>query len=322
MKHRLEYLLFRVLSAGLRALPEATALRIGEGLGRFAGEILGLRRGVVLSNLERAFPDAAPEWRATVAGASWAHLGREAVAMFRMAGLEPADLVDRTEVVGLDDLRSALAEGRGVVMVTGHLGSWEMGGAALSARGIPVVAVAKPMANRLFDADLVATRERLGMEVVDTGAAPRKALRALRDNRVVGLVADQNAHADPVFVPFFGTPAATHKGPALFALRAHAAIFVGTCVRLPDEVQRYRVVLHRVDFQPEGDLERDIVRLTTAHTALLEDAVRAAPEQYFWQHKRWKTRPRPEPAPGGDVLDARPEASNGAPGHVVPEIER
>ena len=305
LQHRLEYGLFRLLAWGLLSLPEPTALRLGEGLGGFVGNVLGLRRGVVDANLARAFPDRSPEWRRAVARASWAHLGREAVALFRMAGLTPADIVARTDVRGVDELRAALAEGHGVVMVTGHLGSWEIGGAALSARGIPLVAVAKPMANRRFDADLVATRERLGIEVVDTGAAPRRVIAALRDGWVVGLVADQNAHADPVFVPFFGTPAATHKGPALFALRARAPIFVGACVRLPGAVQRYRVVLERVDVAATGDLERDVERLTAAHTERLEEAVRQTPEQYFWQHNRWKTRPSsgeaPEPPPGGPV---------------------
>jgi len=290
LKHRLEYGLFRVLSAFLTALPDGVALRLGEGLGRVAGHVVRRRRVVVAENLARAFPDRPPAWRRRVAGDSWAHLGREAVAMLRMARLQPEDIVARTEVEGMDSLRSALAEGRGAVIVTGHLGSWEIGGAAVSARGIPIVAVAKPMANRRFDADLVATRARLGMEVVDTGAAPKRVLRALAKGRPIALVADQNAHANPVFVPFFGTPAATHRGPALFALRARAPVFVGVCVRLPGPGSRYRVTLERIDVAPTGELERDVERLTAAHTALLEEAVRRTPEQYFWQHNRWKRR--------------------------------
>jgi KDO2-lipid IV(A) lauroyltransferase len=301
LRHAAEYALFRAASAVLLGLPEGVALRAGAALGWFAGAVLRIRRGVVDGNLRRAFPDRPASWRGRVARASYVHLGREAVAMLRMAGLDREGVVARTDVEGLDAVRATLAEGRGLVVVTGHLGSWEVGGAALSARGVPVVAVAKPMANRRFDADLIATRERLGMEVVDTGAAPKRVLRALAQGRVVALVADQNAGANGLFVPFFGEVASTHRGPALFAVRSGAPVFVGTCVALPGRRHRYRVVLERVPAPATGDAERDVRRLTEAHTALLEDAVRRVPQQYFWQHKRWKTRPAPEPAPGAPV---------------------
>lgn len=301
LAHAAEFALYRGVSALMLALPEPAALRLGEALGRLAGRVLRGRADVVRENLARAFPDRPGAWRRRVAGESWAHLGREGAAMLRMAALGPEDIVARTDVVGVEGFRSALAEGRGIVLVTGHLGSWEIGGAALSARGIPVVAVAKPMANRRFDAALVETRERLGMEVVDTGAAPRRVLRALAEGRVVGLVGDQNAGREGLFVPFFGHPASTHRGPALFALRSGAPVFLGVCVRVPGREARYRVTLERVAEPASGDLEADLRRLTAAHTALLEAAVRCDPEQYFWQHKRWKTPPSPEPPPGAPV---------------------
>jgi len=301
LRHRAEYALFRLLSAILLAVPEAVALRAGAFLGRVAGSVLRLRRRVVDANLRMAFPERPAAWRRRVARSSYAHLGREAAAMFRMSGMDPASIVVRTEVEGLDALRDALAEGKGVVLLTGHLGSWEMGGAAIAAHGFPVVGVAKPMANRRFDADLTAARERLGMEIVDTGAAPKRALRALGEGKVVGLVADQNAGRNGLFVPFFGRLASTHRGPALFAVRAGAPLFVGSCIRLPGSTQRYRIHVERVPAPGTGDAERDVQLLTEAHTAVLERAVREAPEQYFWQHKRWKTRPAPEPAPEAPV---------------------
>jgi len=301
LRHAAEYALFRAASAVLLALPEVVALRAGAALGWFAGSVLRIRRSVVDENLRRAFPERSSAWRRRVARASYAHLGREAAAMLRMAGLDRKDVVTRTDVEGLDAFRAALDEGRGLVVVSGHLGSWEVGGAAVSARDIPLMAVAKPMANRRFDADLVASRERLGIEVVDTGAAPKRVLRALARGRVVALVADQNAGTNGLFVPFFGELASTHRGPALFAVRSGAPVFLGTCFAVPGRRHRYRLVLERVATPATGDAERDVLRLTEAHTALLEEAVRRAPEQYFWQHKRWKTRPAPELVPGAPV---------------------
>ncbi len=305
LAHSLEYGAFRLLSAVLRTLPERLSQWLGAILGWKVGTVLRIRRAVVDRNLARAFPERSPAWRRHTARACYVHLGRESVAMVRLAGLATEEVAARTTVVGLDALRQALAEGRGVVMVTGHLGNWEVGGAALAASGVPVLAVAKGMANRRFGAALTATRARLGVGTVDVREAPRKVMRALRGGGAVALVADQDARRAGVFVPFFGTPASTARGPALFAVRAGCPLFLGTMLRMPGSRPRYRLALERIDVQPTGDADRDVLALTAAHTAALERAVRAAPEQYFWQHNRWKTAPgtarRPEPASDASV---------------------
>jgi len=300
-KHAIEYALFRLLAGAIRVLPEGWALRAGGALGWFAGVVLRIRRRDVDRHLEIAFPENTPAWRGRTARRCYVHFGRESVAIFRLAEVDRRDLAARTTVSGLEVLRASLDEGRGVVLVTGHLGNWEIGGAALSAYGLPVDAVAKGMANRRFGDDLTATRERLGMRVIDMAVAPRAVLRSLRAGRVVALVADQNARESGVFVPFFGRAASTARGPALFALRSGAPILLGTCLREPGWPQRYRIVLTPIEAEATGDLEVDMARLTREHMAALERAVRDAPEQYFWQHKRWKTRPPEEPPPQGPV---------------------
>jgi KDO2-lipid IV(A) lauroyltransferase len=200
-------------------------------------------------------------------------------------------------MVGLKEMEDALAEGKGVVLITGHMGNWEMGGAALAARGIPLDGVAQRQRNPLFDADITRNRERLGMRIIPRGRAPRLALRSLRKGRVTALVADQNARRSELFVDFFGRKAATARGPAVFALRTGSAIFVGSVLRLEGALARYRVAVSRVAFQATGDQDEDVRRLTEIHTQFLERAIREAPEQYFWQHRRWKTRP---PGESGD----------------------
>jgi KDO2-lipid IV(A) lauroyltransferase len=135
------------------------------------------------------------------------------------------------------------------------------------------------------------------MRVIERKEAPKKVLRALRSGGAVGIVGDQNVRRGGVFVDFFGKPAATARGTALFALRTGAPIFLGMATRLPGFPQRYRVTFEPVDFVPTGDMEQDVLRLTEAHTKHLEEHVRRAPEQYFWQHRRWKTRP---PGEGSD----------------------
>ncbi len=291
LRHRLEYLAFLILSAALVALPEPVALAVGASLGWLVGTVFRIRRADVDAHLVLAFPGTDRAWRRRMARGSYVHLGREGVAMFRLAGLDRKAVLSRTDVEGFEAVEAAVRAGTGALVVTGHVGNWEIGAAALAARGLPFDVVAKGMANVAFERDLMKARERLGLRVVDVRRAPREVLRSLRAGRLVGLVSDQNARESGVFVPFFGRLASTARGPALFALRTGAPIFLGLSLRLPGRRMRYRVTLRPLPVRPTGDLEADVLSVTAAHTALLEEAVREAPEQYFWQHRRWKTRP-------------------------------
>lgn len=277
---------------------------MGEALGWFMGRVVRFRRDVLDANLLQAFPHEDQEWRDRVAVASWQHLVRETILAFRAGRYTPEE-VRRVAVVetGLEGFLEDVRQGRGVVMVTGHLGSWEMGGARVAAEGVPVSAVVQVQRNQLFDRELRRTRRALGMSVMSKQEAPRGVLRALRNGAMAGLVADQNVVSGGIFVDFFGKPAATARGPALFALRSGAPLWVGAAFYTGGDEPRYRVRLQRVDVPTTGDLDVDVRAMTEAYTRVLEGWIREAPEQYFWLHKRWKTRPAiPEqPAPGDDI---------------------
>jgi Kdo2-lipid IVA lauroyltransferase/acyltransferase len=307
VRHRLEYLLARGIAGGLRALPEGAADRLAARLGSLVRSPLGIRLDVVRSNLERAFPEHDARWRDSVAREAYRHLGREAAAMLRLASLSREEVVARTQVAGWEEFAAAAAEGRGLVLTTGHFGNWEVGAAAVAARGLPISAIAKRQSNPLVDAWIRDARARLGIEVIAKGDAPRRVPRALRSGRVVGFVADQDAWDAGVWVPFFGVPSSTYRGPALFALRMDAPIFLITVFRVPGEI-RYRVVFERIGIERSGDLPEDVLRATAEVTARLEAAVRTDPGQYFWFHKRWKT-PLPK-----ELIDS-------PPGTTRPEVE-
>ena len=214
---------------------------------------------------------------------------------FRFSLMDPQEVVRRTDMEGFEELRAAVEEGTGAVVVSGHLGNWEVAGASVAARGVPVDVVAHRQSNPLFDRYLVATRHRLGLTVIVKNDAFRLALRSLSAGRVAAFVADQNIRRRGVFVDFFGSPAATAKGPAVFALRSGAPVFLGTAVRLPGRLSRYEVKIERVPVRRDAPAQEAILELTQRHTSILEQRIREAPEQYFWQHRRWKTRPSPEP---------------------------
>jgi KDO2-lipid IV(A) lauroyltransferase len=298
-RHWFENLVFRLVTGLWGLVPESVALRIGSAMGALFGSILRTRRHDVDEHLTQAFPGRSRAWRHRVARGSYAHLGREAVVVFRRGGWSRERVLERTSVIGFECFRAAAEEGRGLILLTGHLGNWEIGGAAIAARGVPLDVIGKGMSNRRFQSDLFALRERLGMRVIEMTDASKDALRTLGEGRVLALLGDQNAHRGGVFVPFFGRPASTVRGPALFAHRTRAPVWTAFALRDPGLEQRYTVRFRPLPFEATGRSEEDTSVLMGAFGALLEEAIESAPEQYFWQHRRWKKRPPEEPRSEG-----------------------
>ena len=295
-RHRLEYVAYRIARAGLGALPEFLAIRLAAALGWLVGVLMRVRWRDVDVHLLQAFPGRGVAWRRRTARRSYMHLAREGALLFRMPGWSAAEIASRVELKDFDAVKEAAAEERGVVLLTAHLGNWEIAGASIAALGLPIDVVGKGMANRLFERDLFATRERIGMHVIDMGDAPTDVLRSLGKGRLAALLGDQNARHNGVFIPFFGRDASTSRGPAVLALRREAPVFVGFAIRRAGWSQEYVLEARRLDFERTGDLEADTRAMLTAYHAILEEAIMSAPDQYFWQHRRWKTRPPEEEA--------------------------
>jgi KDO2-lipid IV(A) lauroyltransferase len=267
--------------------------RMGERLGRRLGLLaygLGWRREVVEAQLAAAFPDHSDDWTAATARASFEHVGREMVTAMALQRRGLDEVARRLEdLEGRESLAEAFAEGRGVVMVSGHLGNWEFAGSTLAALGYPTDAVMQTLKNRRLNRYIVDSRRRLGMELIDRYRSWDALVASVRSGRILAFVADQDAGASGMFVPFFGRPASTHRAPALVALRAGAAFFMGGVRRVAP--QRYRGWVVRLDPPAGLNVKDQAVALTRMWTAELERRIRVSPEQYFWHHKRWKTRP-------------------------------
>lgn len=287
--HHAEYALARTLEKAVSTLPEKAADKFGRRVGRLIHKI-GLRRELVESNLQLAFPDRDARWIADTTLAAYEHLGREAAAMLRISKLDPAAIIERTIPVGLNDVEEALSLGRGLLLVTGHYGNWEIAAATVAARGLPIAAIVRRQGNRIVDERLQMLRRNLGVETIYQGDAPSRVPRILRKNGIVGIVGDQDARKTGVFVPFFGRPASTHRGPALFALRLNAPVFSCVARRLPGPDVRYEVAGERVIVESTGELDTDVYNLTAELASRLETQIRSAPEQYFWFHRRWKSK--------------------------------
>jgi KDO2-lipid IV(A) lauroyltransferase len=184
-----------------------------------------------------------------------------------------------------------VASGKGAILLAGHFGNWELAGVAVAAKGIPIDAVVRRQRNPWFDAYISRFREGLGMGVVYRDEATREVPKRLRQSRVVALVADQNAPRGGIFVDFFGRPAATARGPGVLGLRTGATILFLDPRRVPGRRARYRMGVQPLTIDEGLTLDDRVHAVTQAFLRMLETRIREAPEQYFWFHDRWKTRP-------------------------------
>lgn len=304
LAHRAEYALLRGTIAALGSLPWETAARAGARLGLLGYSPVRIRRRVVEEQVAFAFPELPPEEVTRIAREAYASLGRTTVETALLPGLDREQVLALVpEAEGIEEVERALSLGRGIILVTGHLGNWELGGAYLAARGMPMGAIVRRQGNPLFDRYLNETRRSFGNEVIYDAEAVRKVPRMLRENRPIAFLADQGVLGlASTFVPFFGRLAKTPRGPAVFALRLGTPVFFGAALRRPDG--RFRMVFEAVPVEPTGDREADVDRIVADYTNVLERWVRRAPEQYFWHHKRWKRQP---PAKPGTEAPAEPD---------------
>ncbi len=289
LSHMAETVLLRGMAGLLGVLPQRAALGMGAGVGAAVGA-LGLRRRVARSNLALAFPEHDVAWRERVLHQHYLELGRTAADYTRLPRLAAAP---REQVFSRWEhehfMHEAHAHGRGVIMLTGHFGNFELYAAAMN-RVRPIAFMVKPLSNPGAERWASDLRRACGVELLPTGLGVRGAVRRLRAGGILAMAADQDARRDGVFVPFFGRLASTPTGPAWLSLATGAPIVFGTCLRGPDG--RYEAML-TPPMLPQGEAsDAEAVRaLTARHTAMLEAAVRERPESWFWLHKRWKTPP-------------------------------
>lgn len=295
LAHRAQFALLQGVVRWLSALPLERARRIGERIGMLGYFPLGIRKRVVVRQIAAAFPGLDERQVRDLARRAYAHLGRVAIEVALVARLGREGVLSLFEEESDFPLvQQRLAEGRGVIAFTGHVGSWELAGAYLAARGVPIDAVARRMNNTLFDAYLNKARTDVGMTVVYDNEAVRRIPRAMKEGRLVGLVADQGVMGlASTFVTFFGRPAKTPRGPAVFALRYKVPILFISAVLQPSG--KYRLCVEEIPAIDTGDRDADVDATVARFTASLERMVRHYPEQYFWHHRRWKRQPPDTP---------------------------
>jgi KDO2-lipid IV(A) lauroyltransferase len=262
--------------------------------GALAYRLFGTTRRLALEHLALAFPEKTEAERHDIARRMFVHLGLSAMEITSIRSWDArltGYMVERDPAL----LRAALARGKGIVYVTGHLGNWELMARLVARVGAPVSAVAK----RGGDARLMGLIERWRAEGGVTTlwredpSTARALLRVFKRNEVLGILVDQDTRVQGVWVPFFGRPAYTPRAPADLALRSGAPILVGTCHRRGERPgDGFVFEATEVPYDPNpADREAEVLRITAACQAVMEDAIRRHPADWVWMHERWKTQP-------------------------------
>jgi KDO2-lipid IV(A) lauroyltransferase len=315
----LAYAALRAVETILLSMPPRGVERAARAVGRAWFRLDRARRSCALENLLVAFPSIGEEGRRRIARAAFEHafvVATEVVVRPRTLR-RGRDLRRHGRFVGDQaTLRGDIREGKAGLVLTAHVGNWELAGAVFRLEGVPFCAVARPIENPYVDAYVARTRGGPDAVITKRGAV-RAVARALEQGRWVGVLADQNAGRHGVFVPFFGLPASTYPFAATLAVRLGVPVYFGTALRRGSGF-RYDYVVARHPVARTGDDRADARRLLADFHAWLEDVIRARPEQYLWLHRRWRSRPADEPAATPVPSYARRKVREGAPLSSVP----
>jgi len=286
------YALIVLLTRGIGSLPPRWGLGIGAGLGHLSYRLLRSRREVTLENLRNACPDKSEQEIDAIALAVFRNMGKLFYEICWFTCMNDEELLGYVKISGMEHIQAAYEKGRGVLVLTAHFGNWELMPVLGALLKYPCSYVYRPLDTTALEKFLARTRTRYGGAKIPKKRSFRKILKFLDRKGLVFLLMDQNVQRkEAVFVPFFSRPAATNKGLALLALKTGAPVVPIFLIR--EETGFKGLILPEVPRIDTGDKEKDIEANTFAYNRVIESVVREYPEQWFWVHRRWKTRPLP-----------------------------
>jgi KDO2-lipid IV(A) lauroyltransferase len=299
---RLQYFGVRIVAMVMQCWPVNANLRAAKFLGDLLYRFDRKHRERALANLRRSFPEMSDIQRRLVARRSMQELFMFFVEMFFTTRLIRIDTWAR--YIALENfakpLELMLKNESALIMLTGHFGNFEILGYVLATLGFPTSSVARPLDNPYISDFVFGVREKQGQKIIAKKGATEDVVNVIESGGAVGFVADQNAGSKGVFVDFFGRKASTYKSIGLLAMQYEVPVVIGYARRINDEF-KFVVGAQDIIFPDDWKTQADSLRyITQRYTKALEEIVRADPGQYWWVHRRWKTRPRGEVAEAYD----------------------
>lgn len=289
------YLAARLVAAGLGVFPVDQNLRSAALLGQAVYRLDRRHRARAEASVAAAFPQWSAERVREVARASNEHLMKLVVEVVQTPRrISPDHWVEHIELTDMGRAVEILASGRPAILLTGHLGNWEILGFYLAVMGFDTDAIARPLDHRLINDWMLGIREMRGMRIITKWNATERMLAVLGRGGTLGFIADQNAGSRGLFVPFFGRLASSYKSIGLLAMNQQVPIICGYAHRVGPGF-RYRIgttdIIEPADWADRRD---PLFYITARYNRAIEAMVRLRPEQYLWMHRRWKSRPRHE----------------------------
>ncbi len=278
----------RIIRLFSRFLPYRLGVLTGGFLGYAAYYMLPRERERAITHLSSVFSEKGGAWIRRTARKNFVHLGKS---MLEVMLMKPERLSRVLDFKGLENLRSAIERGRGVVYVTGHIGNWELMAHAISAI-FSVSVVAAPIKPEAVNDMIVGFRAAMGVRTILRGrpGSTRELIRVFKENRVLGLLIDQDTDVEGAFVDFMGRPAWTPTAAASMAIKFGAPVVFGYIRRKKND--RHTITIEGpVDLISSGDEKKDIVANTALLTRKIESCIIEKPEQWVWMHRRWRRQP-------------------------------
>lgn len=288
LKNWLIYRFVQMLAFWVVRLPRGSALKFCGFLGRLAFWIIRPARRLTIKNLSRAFgwPRGHPRLSRT-AREVFVNAGKNLADLVHMIHLNGANIDQLIRVKGRHHLDAAMAQGRGVVGITGHIGNWELLAAWVAIKGYPLSAVFRRVYDSRLDRILSDLRKSVNVRGISRDGGTKEMIRVLRRGEMLGVLMDQDTKVRGVFVPFFGRAAHTPAGPVLLAIKTGAVIVPMAIHRQKDET--YLITIEQpLKLTYTGKREGDVLINTAACNAALERFVRMDPTQWVWMHDRWR----------------------------------
>jgi len=268
-------------------MPRKGAFRLGALISSCYCLLSAKERSAVRSNLKTLFPDYSNQKINRMTREVFINFSKYLVDFLRFSKIDK-DYIDRyVEIEGTENLRAALKDGHGVIVLTAHLGSWELGAAILSEMGFKVSVVALDHRHRRVNEFFINQRRMKGVEGIPIGAGLRRCFTALRENRLLGLAGDRDYFDHGFKATFFGKEMIIPKGPAVFSRRCRSPIVPVFVIRNPDDTIKL-VCYDPIRFKPTSDEQGDLLEITSSFLKILEENIRAHPTQWFIFWEFWK----------------------------------
>lgn len=281
-----------LLARVVHLLPRGAALALGRSLGRLTPHLSRRHYNRVRDDIGGAFGAANAE---QIARLSYIRLGENLIEFLRTPSMSAEQIHRLARLEGTEYLEEALAKGKGAILLTGHLGNWELCGTLMGLSRYPTTAIAREQEDSALTDLLFRTREAHGLTVVPMTDV-RSCIRVLKRNECLGVVGDVNANIPGAFINFLGKPAATYTGAAYLALTTGASILPIFDERLPDASHVCRIG-PPISVSNTGNRGQDLLITTIRSQRVIEQEIRRRPQDWFWLQQRWKTRPEDIPHP-------------------------